>query len=154
MVFRYCFGMIMSVSTLMIFKGAATPSSVVNFSMTLCSGDEARVVARSERSTKGKMPVIPGRAPFVPRTQRIAERCAAEPGPYKARCSLRSRLCGAPLKKRCTASGKREALIDNLGLDRFHVGIREPEVMADLVDQHMAYDMAERLVVFGPVIQD
>src|SRR5260221_10659589 len=33
MVFRYCFGMIMSVSTLMIFNGAATPSSVVNFSI-------------------------------------------------------------------------------------------------------------------------
>src|SRR6202042_3700661 len=33
MVFRYCFGMIMSVSTLMIFSGAATPSSVVNFSI-------------------------------------------------------------------------------------------------------------------------
>ena len=34
MVFRYYFGMIMSVSTLMIFRGAATPSSVVNLSMT------------------------------------------------------------------------------------------------------------------------
>src|SRR6476646_922477 len=33
MVFKYCFGMIMSVSTLMIFKGAATPSRVVNFSI-------------------------------------------------------------------------------------------------------------------------
>src|ERR1700722_10036221 len=33
MVFRYCLGMIMSVSTLMIFSGAATPSSVVNFSI-------------------------------------------------------------------------------------------------------------------------
>src|ERR1700751_3135979 len=33
MVFRYCLGMIMSVSTLMIFSGAATPSSVVNLSI-------------------------------------------------------------------------------------------------------------------------
>src|ERR1700723_4362420 len=33
MVLRYCFGMIMSVSTLMIFSGAATPSSVVNLSI-------------------------------------------------------------------------------------------------------------------------
>src|SRR4029077_10932662 len=29
-VFRYCLGMIMSVSTLIMFSGAATPSSVVN----------------------------------------------------------------------------------------------------------------------------
>src|SRR5277367_2560727 len=33
MVFRYCLGMIMSVSTLIIFSGAATPSSTVNFSI-------------------------------------------------------------------------------------------------------------------------
>src|SRR4249919_734315 len=33
MVFRYCLGMIMSVSTLMNFSGAATPSSVVNLSI-------------------------------------------------------------------------------------------------------------------------
>jgi hypothetical protein len=32
-VFRYCFGMIMSVSTLIIGKGAAMPVSVVNFSI-------------------------------------------------------------------------------------------------------------------------
>src|SRR3984893_14683604 len=35
MVLRYCLGMIMSVSTLIIFSGAATPSSVVNLSMSL-----------------------------------------------------------------------------------------------------------------------
>src|SRR5690606_29065328 len=34
MVFRYCLGMIMSVSTLMIGRGAATPVKVVNFSMS------------------------------------------------------------------------------------------------------------------------
>src|SRR5262245_22626024 len=33
MVFRNCLGMIMSVSTLIIGSGAATPRSVVNFSM-------------------------------------------------------------------------------------------------------------------------
>ena len=33
MVFRYCFGMTMSVSTLIIFIGAATPSKTVNFSI-------------------------------------------------------------------------------------------------------------------------
>src|SRR3954454_20674874 len=34
MVLRYCLGMIMSVSTLIIFKGAATPSSLVNLSIS------------------------------------------------------------------------------------------------------------------------
>ena len=33
MVLRYCLGMIMSVSTLIILSGAATPSSVVNLSI-------------------------------------------------------------------------------------------------------------------------
>src|SRR6185437_6361697 len=34
MVFRYCLGMTMSVSTLISFKGAATPSKVVNLSIS------------------------------------------------------------------------------------------------------------------------
>src|SRR5882672_8616029 len=33
MVLRYCLGMIMSVSTLIIWSGAATPSSLVNLSI-------------------------------------------------------------------------------------------------------------------------
>jgi hypothetical protein len=41
--------------------------------------------------------------PFVPRTQRsgpfFTAWCAAEPGPYKARCSLRPRFCEAALRK-------------------------------------------------------
>src|SRR5262245_59169722 len=35
MVLRYCLGMIMSVSTLIIWSGAATPSSLVNLSIKL-----------------------------------------------------------------------------------------------------------------------
>src|SRR3977135_802476 len=35
MVLRYCFGMIASVSTLIILSGAATPSSTVNLSMAV-----------------------------------------------------------------------------------------------------------------------
>src|ERR1700676_1944650 len=35
MVFRNCFGMIMSVSTLITLRGAATPSKTVNLSMVL-----------------------------------------------------------------------------------------------------------------------
>src|ERR1700733_140146 len=33
MVLRYCLGMIASVSTLIVFSGAATPSTTVNFSI-------------------------------------------------------------------------------------------------------------------------
>src|SRR6202047_3187491 len=40
------------------------------------------------------------------------------------------------------------------GLDRLHIGVGEAEMMADLVDQHVADDSPERLVMFGPVIQD
>src|ERR1700722_14728508 len=39
-------------------------------------------------------------------------------------------------------------------LDRRHIVVGEAEMMADFVNQHMADDMAQRIVVFGPVIQD
>jgi hypothetical protein len=59
MVFKYCFGMIMSVSTLMIFKGAATPSSVVNFSIDCASRVENEVIgtglSRMRPVLKGKL---------------------------------------------------------------------------------------------------
>src|SRR5262245_5709930 len=41
MVLRYCLGMIMSVSTLIIFSGAATPSSVVNLSMSFARSQQS-----------------------------------------------------------------------------------------------------------------
>src|SRR5215813_10077776 len=40
MVLRYCLGMIMSVSTLIICNGAATPSSLVNLSIKVVLGNE------------------------------------------------------------------------------------------------------------------
>src|SRR3954454_8072634 len=40
------------------------------------------------------------------------------------------------------------------GLDRFHVGVREAEMVTDLMHQHMGQDGAERFVVLCPVEQD
>src|SRR5271169_5350460 len=39
-------------------------------------------------------------------------------------------------------------------LDGRHVLVRQPEMMTDLVHQHMLDDGAERFVVLGPVIDD
>src|SRR6478609_3236362 len=102
MVFRYCFGMIMSVSTLMIFRGAATPSSVVNLSIDRTSRLKLwdGVIYREYRS--GKRP--------------------------------------------------KYAILPRIGLDRLHIGVRKPEMVSDLVDQHVADDVAQRFLVFGPVI--
>ena len=51
---------------------------------------------------------------IVPRTQRSAPFftawCAAEPGPYKAQCLLRSRFCEAALRKGCALHRARETL--------------------------------------------
>src|SRR5207248_9033057 len=41
-----------------------------------------------------------------------------------------------------------------LSLNRGHIVVREAKMVADLVDQHMADDMAEALVVLGPIVQD
>src|SRR3954453_17855756 len=40
------------------------------------------------------------------------------------------------------------------GLDRFHVGIGEAEMMADLMHQHVGHERAEGLLVLGPVVED
>src|ERR1700691_2553720 len=55
MVFKNCLGMIMSVSTLIIFNGAATPSSTVNFSMfhPARSGCAAYVMAKWRVERRG-----------------------------------------------------------------------------------------------------
>src|SRR5262245_24636623 len=39
-------------------------------------------------------------------------------------------------------------------LDLLHVVVRQAEVVADLVHQHVGDDGAERLVVLGPVVED
>src|SRR5689334_21526610 len=46
------------------------------------------------------------------------------------------------------------ALLDGRFLDAFHVLVGQPEMMADLVDQHMGDDVAQRLLVLRPVVED
>ena len=72
MVFRNCLGMIMSVSTLIIFSGAATPVSVLNF----CMADilMALVGFMSYRPAKGQEPkgtIIQDRPSGAPADGRI-----------------------------------------------------------------------------------
>src|SRR5260370_4971452 len=106
MVFRYCFGITMSVSTLMIVKGAATPSSVVNLSI-----DRTYWLETDEKHFERW---------FIANAAGVKEQ-------------IRS-ICG--------------------GLDRLHVVVGQPKMVPDLVNQHMADDMAQRLVMLGPIIQD
>src|ERR1700754_1631159 len=109
MVFKYCFGMIMSVSTLMIFRGAATPSSVVNFSISALPGRNCR-----KKAVYGPLSIV----------------------------------IGAAFK------GIKCADLSRGGLNRLHIGVGEAEMVADLVDQHVADDVAKRLFVLGPIAQD
>src|SRR5882757_905100 len=41
-----------------------------------------------------------------------------------------------------------------LGFDRFHVVVAQAEMMADLVDQHVAHDVRQVLARFTPVVED
>src|SRR5882724_12606597 len=101
MVFRYCLGMIMSVSTLMIFRGAATPSSVVNLSIDALPGRNFGELGRL-----------------------------------------------GPLVYREWGPGKRPicVILSFRRLNCLHIGVGEAEMVADFVDQHVADDMAERLI--------
>src|SRR5271154_1017655 len=47
-------------------------------------------------------------------------------------------------------------LLDLLGglLDRRHIGVAQPEMMADLVNEHMLDDVTQRVLVLGPIIED
>src|SRR5690348_5037758 len=55
MVLRYCFGMILSVSTLIIGSGAATPVSVVNFCIARPIGNARPGLAEPGRHGKAAM---------------------------------------------------------------------------------------------------
>src|SRR5690606_29616405 len=58
---------------------------------------------------------------------------------WNARCSIRS----------VALLGLRR------GLDGFHLLVREAEMMAQFVDQHMGDDLAQRVVVvLGPVVEN
>src|SRR5829696_3973225 len=105
MVFKYCFGMIMSVSTLMIFRGAATPSSVVNFS-----------IDRTSRLNQGQ-----GR-------QFIANMAPAK-GQFGHRSFVLTRFLEAnrsPLRSKTLWPAQPLA---GTRLDRLHVGVRQPKMV-------------------------
>src|SRR5215213_6306806 len=103
--------MIMSVSTLTILSGAATPVRVVNG----CMGRtfEAREGAHATLSSK------------------------AEPRSPAPRRRSRLRRGGPALVRR-----------------RLHVGVREPEVVADLVHEDVGDEVPEGLLVRGPVVEE
>src|SRR5215203_2304173 len=106
--------MIMSVSTLTILSGAATPVRVVNG----CMGRtfEAREGAHATLSSKA--------------------------GPRSPAPRRRSRLRrGGP-----APVGRR--------LDRLHVGVREPEMVTDLVHEDVGDEVPEGLLVRGPVVEE
>src|ERR1700722_16958259 len=56
------------------------------------------------------------------------------------------------LARRCSLG--REAWLFCRCFDRLHIGIGEAEMVADFVHQHVFDDVAQRFVVFGPVIKD
>src|SRR5260370_30001054 len=101
MVLRNCLGMIMSVSTLIIWSGAATPSRTVNLS--------------------------------------IYQSCSV------SICMRRAFILNG---------GGAEGPSRNARLDGVHVVVRQAEMVADLVHQHMGDDRPQRLLVLAPIIED
>src|SRR6516162_9060531 len=98
-VFKYCLGMIMSVSTLIILSGSATPSRTVNLSI------------------------------------------------------FHSLVCHCCCVYPEWRFGERSAS-RNARLDGVHIVVGEPEMVPDLVHQHVLDDGAQRLVVLGPIVED
>src|SRR5258707_4677785 len=65
--------------------------------------------------------------------------------------------CGTgPVIYREYGPGKRPicAILPRIGLDRLHIGVRQPEMVPDLVDQDVADDIAQGFLVLGPVVED
>src|SRR5215208_4785961 len=58
-------------------------------------------------------------------------------------------LCSSELDLGCLGSA-----LFRSRLDRFHVGVGEAEMMADLVHQDVGDERAKRLLVLGPVVDD
>src|SRR5712691_4333652 len=131
-VLRYCLGMTLSVSTLIIFSGAATPSRTVNLSICLA-------VCGAGRSPAGiylLAHVLVGEPVSTP--DQVRGRLSPEHALFIAI------LAGAEAPKPVLTRG---------GLDRLHVAVGQAEMMADLVHQHVGDERAQGLVVFGPVVE-
>src|SRR5690348_8135313 len=103
MVLRYCLGMILSVSTLIIGSGAATPVSVVNFCIARPIGNARPGLAEAGGHGKAALAAGRGRAKKEagtgsrPRRYRKLEKCAAA---YFAADAVQIGLPSAPLKSR------------------------------------------------------
>src|SRR5690606_25924156 len=55
---------------------------------------------------------------------------------------------------RATRPAERSGALGRLRLDRFHVLVRKAEMVADLVDEDVRDDRAQRLLVLGPIVED
>src|SRR5215469_754964 len=104
MVLRYCLGMILSVSTLIIGSGAATPVSVVNFCIARPIGNARPGLAEASRHGKAALAAGGGRAKkrgrdWVPASRRLG---TLESGTtaYFAADAVQIGLPSAPLKSR------------------------------------------------------
>src|ERR1700757_2384021 len=111
MVLRYCLGMIASVSTFIILSGAATPSSTVNFSI-------------------GQAFRCPSLGIVIPRRAARSSHCQSWL-PSKEMIARLGTLSALEKRKSKSPRGP---------LDHFHVVVGQPEVMADLVHQHVGDD--------------
>ena len=60
----------------------------------------------------------------------------------------------ATLVAAAQACGACREELPRVSLDRLHIGVRQPEMVADLMDQDVTDDMAQRFLMLGPVIQD
>src|SRR5271165_6729504 len=94
-------------------------------------------------------------------TRRSVLRALTRPSPNPAApllYSLRDALVKAPksssLRGTDSGSGAKPANRSaGRSFDRLHVGVREPEMMADLMDEDMGDDFAERVLAVAPEVE-
>ena len=121
------------------------------------SGSSRSSAERSSASASGRRVDAPGARLEQSRRQADQARLAAAVGAGDlqrlARRSVRSRPSNSsrpprPARRRSKRS-RRHALL----LERVHVGVAEPEMMADLVDQDVARPVLERVLALGPFVE-
>jgi len=90
-VFKYCFGMIMSVSTLIIFIGAATPSSLSNLSIVRSS------IRLIHRSSEGMGQDSPAHG-YRPRTTSVPAKRSAQGRSRRRTIRIKLIAIAAPIR--------------------------------------------------------
>ena len=96
-----------------------------------------------------------------PSTRRSVLRTLPRPSPNPAAFllySLRDALVKAPKSSAFTRfllppRGATSESIGGLLFDRLDVGIREPEMMANLVDQNVGHDLVQRILAVAPEVE-